>query len=83
CTPYWPEFRKIDFLRAIRTYESREESWRRTRAQRALTLVRALGSTELDEARSVVDRLREHLPSSELDDVDGVVERENAESSAD
>jgi tritrans,polycis-undecaprenyl-diphosphate synthase [geranylgeranyl-diphosphate specific] len=23
CAPYWPEFRKIDFLRAIRTYQMR------------------------------------------------------------
>jgi len=83
CTPYWPEFRKIDFLRAIRTYESREESWRRTRARRALALVRALGSAELDEARSVVDRFRDSIPSGELADVDGVVEREDAESTAD
>ncbi|OYR74104.1 di-trans,poly-cis-decaprenylcistransferase, partial [Halorubrum sp. E3] len=27
CAPYWPEFSEADFLRAIRTYESREESW--------------------------------------------------------
>lgn len=24
CAPFWPEFRKIDFLRAIRTYQTRE-----------------------------------------------------------
>lgn len=46
CTPYWPEFRRIDLLRAIRTYESRQQSWRRTRAQRALTLLRVLGSDD-------------------------------------
>jgi tritrans,polycis-undecaprenyl-diphosphate synthase [geranylgeranyl-diphosphate specific] len=86
CTPYWPEFRKIDFLRAIRTYESREESWRRTRARRALALVRALGSTELDEARGIVARLRDYLPSAELaelDDAEGLTEREEADSTAD
>ncbi|MFB6083467.1 MAG: polyprenyl diphosphate synthase [Halorientalis sp.] len=71
CTPYWPEFRKVDFLRAIRTYESREESWRTARAKRALALVRAMGSAELDEARSILRRFRDALPSSErrrLDD---------------
>jgi tritrans,polycis-undecaprenyl-diphosphate synthase [geranylgeranyl-diphosphate specific] len=46
CAPYWPEFRKVDFLRAIRTYESRQASWRTTRARRALALVRALGPGE-------------------------------------
>jgi len=61
CTPYWPEFSKVDFLRAVRTYESREASWRRTRAERALALVRALG-TEVGEARRILDRLRDHLP---------------------
>jgi len=41
--PYWPEFRKIDFLRSIRTYENREESRRRGRTRRARAVVRALG----------------------------------------
>ena len=63
CTPYWPEFSKIDFLRAIRTYEAREASWRRTRAKRALALVRALGG-EVKEARRVLDRFRGHLPDA-------------------
>ncbi|WP_353634384.1 polyprenyl diphosphate synthase [Halobacterium sp. NMX12-1] len=61
CTPYWPEFSKVDFLRAVRTYESREASWRRTRAERALALVRALGS-EVSEARRVLDRFKSTLP---------------------
>jgi tritrans,polycis-undecaprenyl-diphosphate synthase [geranylgeranyl-diphosphate specific] len=62
CTPYWPEFSKVDFLRGIRTYESREESWRRAKANRALALVKALGGVELEEARSVIDRFRGNLP---------------------
>jgi len=65
CTPYWPEFRKVDFLRSIRTYESREESWRRTRARRALALVRVLGETEVTEARSVLSRFNDALPRGE------------------
>jgi tritrans,polycis-undecaprenyl-diphosphate synthase [geranylgeranyl-diphosphate specific] len=63
CAPYWPEFSKVDFLRAIRTFESREASWRRTRAKRAAALVRAVASVEIDEARAVAGRLRETLPS--------------------
>jgi tritrans,polycis-undecaprenyl-diphosphate synthase [geranylgeranyl-diphosphate specific] len=70
CAPYWPEFRKIDFLRAIRTYESREESWRQTRARRALALLRAVGNAELSEAKGIVRRFRDTLPSRELEDVD-------------
>ncbi|SER18320.1 polyprenyl diphosphate synthase [Natrinema salaciae] len=65
CTPYWPEFSKADFLRGIRTYEHRQESWRRTRARRALALLGAVSEPELAEARSIVDRFRDSLPSSE------------------
>ncbi len=66
CAPYWPEFSKIDFLRAIRTYESREASWRRTRAERAAALVRAVAGAELEEARAVARRLRERVPGADL-----------------
>jgi tritrans,polycis-undecaprenyl-diphosphate synthase [geranylgeranyl-diphosphate specific] len=81
CAPYWPEFSRVDFLRAIRTYEAREESWRRTRARRALALVRAFGDTELDEARNVLGRFRESLPSGELEEVvdDGLDEGQAAD----
>jgi tritrans,polycis-undecaprenyl-diphosphate synthase [geranylgeranyl-diphosphate specific] len=62
CTPYWPEFSKIDFLRAVRTYESREQSFRQAKVQRALALVRAVGGVELDEARSVLHKFAEYVP---------------------
>ena len=71
CAPYWPEFRKIDFLRSIRTYEHREASWRQTRARRALALVRTLGATECAEAARVFQRFRDTLPSSERETLDG------------
>ncbi len=85
CAPYWPEFSKIDFLRAVRTYEHREQSWRRTRVRRALSLVRALGSHDhedgrgedhLLEAQAVLRRFRDSVPSGDLpeaidDDSDG------------
>jgi tritrans,polycis-undecaprenyl-diphosphate synthase [geranylgeranyl-diphosphate specific] len=74
CAPYWPEFSKVDFLRAIRTYESREASWRHTRTERAVALVRAVAGSSLVETREVVGRLHEKLPrggaealSAELD----------------
>ena len=62
CAPYWPEFSEADFLRAIRTYESREESWQRARAERAAALVRALAEVEFEEARAAAARLRERVP---------------------
>ena len=70
CSPYWPEFRRVDFLRAIRTYESRQASWRRSRAERALALVRALGDVELTEARQVLARFRDALPG-EVEELEG------------
>ncbi|QZP39045.1 polyprenyl diphosphate synthase [Halobaculum magnesiiphilum] len=86
CSPYWPEFSKVDFLRSIRTYEAREESWRRTRAKRAAALVRSLAAVELDEARTVAGRLRERLPGEATDEeltealeVDGAGTRETAD----
>ncbi|MCU4716930.1 polyprenyl diphosphate synthase [Halapricum hydrolyticum] len=66
CAPYWPEFRKIDLLRAIRTYESREASWRTTRVQRALALVRAI-ENERGDGGQILERLRERLPREQAD----------------
>ena len=70
CAPYWPEFSKADFLRGIRTYEHREESWRRTRARRALALLHAVSEPELAEASSIVSRFRDSLPTGERPDED-------------
>ncbi|AGB16782.1 undecaprenyl diphosphate synthase [Halovivax ruber XH-70] len=70
CTPYWPAFSRADFLRAVRTYEHRERSWRRTRARRALALLRAMGETELADARSILGRFRDSLPSTERESLD-------------
>ena len=58
CTPYWPEFTKREFLRAIRTYQYREERWHHTRVQRALAVVRAFGDRELPRARAIVRSVR-------------------------
>ena len=69
CAPYWPEFSKVDFLRGIRTYQAREESWRRTRTMRAAALVGAVAETGEEEARAVATRLREQLPHARTEDV--------------
>jgi tritrans,polycis-undecaprenyl-diphosphate synthase [geranylgeranyl-diphosphate specific] len=74
--PYWPEFRKVDFLRGIRTYEHREESWRQTRARRALAVVRTFGPSECPEASAVLDRFRDALPGHERPQMDADGESE-------
>jgi len=71
CTPYWPEFSEIDFMRAIRTYQSREESWQQARTERAVALVRAVAESEFSEAQRVASRLRDHLP---VNDISGYLE---------
>ena len=76
CAPYWPEFSKIDFLRAIRTYESREASWRHTRRDRAVALVRAVAGSSLVETREVVGRLREQLPHVGTDELTAELDRD-------
>ena len=70
CAPYWPEFSRIDFLRAIRTYESRQESWRRTRAQRAAALAGVASDVELEEATRVLGQFRGPPPETDLEEID-------------
>ena len=70
CAPYWPEFSRIDFLRAIRTYESRQESWRRTRAQRAAALAGAASDVELEAATRVLGQFRGPPPETDLEEID-------------
>ena len=65
-----PEFRKVDFLRAIRTYQNREQSWRTTRAERSLALVRAIEQSELPTAKRMLGRFRDALPSTEREQLD-------------
>jgi len=82
CAPYWPEFSKADFLRGLRTYESREESWRRSRTERAVALLRAVAGTELDDATAVAGRLRGQLPSAGAREVSAELERQRGSDSA-
>lgn len=49
CAPYWPEFRKIDFLRAIRTYQMREVEKQQNTVMRAVNLLRECERIELEE----------------------------------
>jgi tritrans,polycis-undecaprenyl-diphosphate synthase [geranylgeranyl-diphosphate specific] len=46
--PFWPEFRKIDFLRAIRTYQIREKEHRVKRAARMIKLKNRNGERRND-----------------------------------
>ncbi len=66
-TPYWPAFRKIDFLRCLRTYGHRERNWRQTRARRARSIITAIGSRTSSETTTTFERFRDSLPNSDQD----------------
>ena len=40
CAPFWPEFRRIDMLRAVRTYQERAEEKRRHTLSRIVQLIK-------------------------------------------
>jgi len=58
--PYWPAFRKVDFLRGIRTYDNRVRARRWSRFQRARTLAGAVLDVAANSA--VVAHVRRALP---------------------
>ena len=43
CAPYWPEFRKVDFMRAIRSYQIREREHRVKYAMKVIKIRRQEG----------------------------------------
>jgi tritrans,polycis-undecaprenyl-diphosphate synthase [geranylgeranyl-diphosphate specific] len=49
CAPFWPEFRRVDLLRAIRTYQEREKEKRQCQASRRLLLKRLFERKALPE----------------------------------
>lgn len=72
-TPYWPEFNKVEFFRAIRTYESREESWQADQNHRAIALLRAVAESEYQNQKQVVKRIRHQLTGNS-DESEKVIE---------
>ncbi|TGC08527.1 polyprenyl diphosphate synthase [Methanolobus halotolerans] len=53
CAPFWPEFRKIDFLRSVRVYQTRTEERRQQTAVRAAHFLKVLGKAEVNEVRQL------------------------------
>lgn len=56
CAPYWPEFRRIDLLRAIRTFQEREWQKRVNTVQRVLRFLNEVGRVEIEEVFSLSRR---------------------------
>ncbi|HII51408.1 MAG TPA: di-trans,poly-cis-decaprenylcistransferase [Halobacteriales archaeon] len=77
CTPYWPGFSKIDFLRGIRTYEHRESTWQTTRAERAMAIIKVMKMAEIKDVKKVANRLRAYIPEKVLEEIVSEVDQEN------
>jgi tritrans,polycis-undecaprenyl-diphosphate synthase [geranylgeranyl-diphosphate specific] len=81
CAPYWPEFRKIDFLRSIRTFQTREYEWQKNTVRRIVRLLRHTGQVEVEQVirmslmaghittEEVLAILKDLSGSSEMEDV--------------
>ncbi|MDF1557690.1 MAG: polyprenyl diphosphate synthase [ANME-2 cluster archaeon] len=81
CAPYWPEFRKIDFLRSIRTYQTREHELQKNTVLRIIKLLANTDQIDVGQvvrisqrAGNITDRevrviLKELSGSRELKDV--------------
>jgi len=65
CAPYWPEFRRIDFLRAIRTYQRREHERRRNIIMRVVRLLSYYGKVEVEDVIRISKRFIK-IPKDEI-----------------
>lgn len=56
CAPFWPEFRKIDLLRAIRTFQTREHERQKNTVMRVVKLLSYYGKVEVEDVICVSRR---------------------------
>jgi|Deesub1362A_J573_1020465.scaffolds.fasta_scaffold00261_16 tritrans,polycis-undecaprenyl-diphosphate synthase [geranylgeranyl-diphosphate specific] len=67
CSPYWPEFRKIDLLRAIRTYQRREIEREEKLFMRVMSIAKEWGVMEIEEGieiyHSILKKMRKKIIS--------------------
>ncbi len=65
CAPFWPEFRKIDLLRAIRTYQTREHERNKSTVVRIVKLLGYYGKVEVEDVIRISTRLV-NVPKNEV-----------------
>jgi tritrans,polycis-undecaprenyl-diphosphate synthase [geranylgeranyl-diphosphate specific] len=65
CAPFWPEFRRIDFLRAIRTYQTREHERQKNTVMRIVKLLSYYGLVEVEDVISISRRFIK-IPKEEV-----------------
>jgi tritrans,polycis-undecaprenyl-diphosphate synthase [geranylgeranyl-diphosphate specific] len=56
CAPFWPEFRRIDLLRAIRTFQTREHERQKNTVMRVVKLLSYYGKVEVEDVIRVSRR---------------------------
>ena len=65
CAPFWPEFRKIDLLRAIRTYQTREHERQKNTVIRIVKLLSYYGKVEVEDVIRISARTI-NIPKNEV-----------------
>jgi tritrans,polycis-undecaprenyl-diphosphate synthase [geranylgeranyl-diphosphate specific] len=65
CAPFWPEFRKIDLLRAIRTFQTREHERQKNTVMRVVKLLSYYGIVEVEDVIRVSRRFIK-IPKEEV-----------------
>lgn len=56
CAPYWPEFRRIDLLRAIRTYQTHEYERQKNTVMRIVKMLSYYGKVEVEDVYRISQR---------------------------
>ena len=77
CAPFWPEFRKIDFLRAIRTYQTREHERQKNTVMRVVKMLSYYGKVEVEDVIRISRRLIA-IPKDEVINILHELARHNA-----
>lgn len=65
CAPFWPEFRRIDLLRAIRTYQTREHERQKNTVMRIVKLLSYYGKVEVEDVYRI-SRKSINVPKTEI-----------------
>ncbi len=65
CAPFWPEFRRIDLLRAIRTYQTREHERQKNTVMRIVKLLSYYGKVEVEDVYRI-SRKSINVPKKEI-----------------
>jgi tritrans,polycis-undecaprenyl-diphosphate synthase [geranylgeranyl-diphosphate specific] len=59
CAPYWPDFRRVDFLRSVRLYQQHAAEKEKSFSERAYHLLKETGNKEISPKHTAVSVLHE------------------------